>query len=73
MVLWPVWLGTKSFITKVWVWLAHRATTGPGIVYFWRRWRKHPRFWLWFILINIVSIASLFALFIWVDRLLKGR
>jgi hypothetical protein len=73
MVVWPAWLGTKLFIAKAWIWLAHRATTGPGVFYFWKRWRTHPRFWFWFAAINVVSIASLFALFMWVDRLLTGR
>ena len=71
--LWPAWLGTKLFITKVWVWLAHRVTIGPGTFYFWKRWRRHPHFWWWFALINVVSIATLIALFIWVDHLLKGH
>ena len=55
------------------MWLAHRATTTPGVFYFWKRWRKHPRFWWWFALINVVSLATLFGLFYWVDHARSGH
>ena len=61
--VWPAWLGAK-----IWIWLAHRVTTGPGVFYFWKRWRRHPKFWFWFAAINAVSLASLLALFFWFDH-----
>ena len=70
--LWPVALWAAIRV-KVYVWLAHRATTTPGVFYFWKRWRKHPRFWWWFALINAVSLATLFGLFCWVDHARSGH
>jgi hypothetical protein len=36
-----------------------------GLAYLWTQLRSHRLFWLWGLLINLASLASLAALFYW--------
>ncbi len=62
--VWPswLWIGTRL---KFLLWLVNRLLTWTGLLYVWRRFRSHRWFWLWFTVINVVSLAGLGLLFFW--------
>ena len=62
--VWPAWLwiGTPF---KFSLWLTNRLASGGGVWYLWWRWRAKRFFWLWVILINVVSWGGLILLFFW--------
>ena len=68
--VWPAWLwiGTR---TKVSLWVLNRLATWTGLVYLWRRFRSRPRrtFWLWMMVVNLVSLGGLALLFFCLHRL----
>lgn len=62
--VWPswLWIGTPF---KFWLWLTNRLATGGGLWYLWRRLRSRRHFWLWFIVIQLLSVSVLVSLFFW--------
>ena len=69
--VWPswLWIGTRL---KLSLWLANRLATWTGLVYLWRRLRSRRLFWLWVIIVNLISLGALAFLFLWLHRLSLG-
>lgn len=65
--IWPSWLWVGSRF-KLSLWLANRLATWTGLFYFWKRFRSHRLFWLWVVMINIVSVSALVLLFFWLHH-----
>ena len=65
--VWPswLWIGTRL---KFSLWLGNRLATWTGLLYLWRRWRARRWFWVWFVLVNLLSIAGLAAVLFWLHR-----
>ena len=64
MMVWPSWLWITSPL-KFWLWLGNRFATWSGALYLWRRFRARRDFWVWMVLLNVVSFAALGCLFFW--------
>ncbi len=62
--VWPSWLWVGTSL-KPCLWLVNRLATWTGVRYFWKRQRSRRSFWVWVILINVVSLAGLGLLFCW--------
>ena len=62
--LWPSWLWIGTPL-KFFLWAANRLATGTGLLYLWKRSQVKRRFWMWMILINLVSLGGLILLFFW--------
>ncbi len=62
--IWPAWLwiGTPA---KFCAWLGNRLMTWVGSFYLWKRQRRHKRFWMWLLAVNLVSMSGLVLLLYW--------
>ena len=60
--VWPswLWIGTPF---KFSLWLANRFATWTGVIYCCRRLRSQRLVWIWILLINLASAASLALVF----------
>ena len=67
MIVWPSWLWIGSPL-KMGLWLVNRLATWTGMFYVWKRFRSTPRFWVWFALINVMSLGAMGLLFFWLHR-----
>lgn len=60
--VWPAWLWIGTPL-KFSIWLVNRIATWTGLYYFWSRLRASRVFWLWLVLINVLSWGALALLF----------
>ena len=71
MTVWPSWLWLTSPL-KFWLWLANRLATWTGLFYLWKRFRLVRHFWIWFTLVNTLSMGALVLVFFWLHRRVHG-
>ncbi|GEM_PF-3170525 len=64
MIVWPSWLWISTPL-KFFLWLGNRIATWTGSLYVWKRMRASRLFWLWIVLINLLSWGALGLLFFW--------
>lgn len=64
MIGWPSWLWIGTPI-KFSVWLVNRLATWTGSFYLWKRIRSKPHFWPSFLLLNLLSLATLCLVLFW--------
>ena len=62
---WPAWLWLGSRL-KLSLWLGNRIATWTGLYYFWKRFRARRDFWVWCLVINLVSLAVLGGVLYWI-------
>ena len=65
--IWPAWLWIGTPV-KFATWLVNRLATWSGSFYLWKRLRSHRFFWLWFVVINTVSMGMLVAALFWLHH-----
>ena len=64
-----LWIGTPF---KFWLWCLNRLATWTGAFYVWKRFRARRAFWMWIVLLNLVSLSGLVLVFFWLHHRASG-